>query len=349
MMNKPLLTLLVAVLLLTAGCSDESGATAGGKGARGGAPVAVVAAAARTDVFVERIEALGTTSANESVEVTAETTGRVQSINFNDGDVVESGAVLVQLESRQPQARLVAAQANLKTQRAQLARLRNLAKKNSIAETTLDEQSNLLQAAEAQFEIARVDLANRTVVAPFSGQLGIRQVGRGALISPGDVIVTLDDLSTIKLDFSVPETYLSALRTGLELETRSAAYDGRSFPGVVTVTAARVDPVTRTVSVRAELPNPEGLLRPGMLMTVDLIRDRSQSLMVPEESVFPVGAQQFVYRIDDQDSVSRVPIETGRRRPGEVEVLDGLAPGDRVVIEGITRIRPGMTVRPVQG
>ncbi len=332
-------------MLASAGCSSETNSTASAKTSRGSAQMTVVAASARTDVFVERIEALGTTSANESVVITTEATGRVESINFEDGDFVEAGAVLVQLETNQEQASLASAEANLRTQEAQFQRLQDLLKQNLIAQTTLDDQANILQAAEAQFEIARVNVTNHTVLAPFAGRLGIRRVSPGALVSPGVEIVTLDDLSTIKLDFSVPETYLAVLREGLDIETRSAAYGGRSFLGRVTVTASRVDPVTRTVVVRAELPNEENLLRPGMLMAVDLIKNRGETLLVPEESVFPVGEQQFVYRIENDDTVRRIPIKTGRRRPGEVEVLGGLAAGDRVVTEGITRIRPGMKVR----
>lgn len=348
-MNRPITPFILALMLAAAGCSNETGSKASAKPSRDGAQISVVAASARTDMFVERIEALGTTSANESVVITAEATGRVESINFDDGDFAEASAILVQLQTSQEQASLAAAAANLRTQKSQFERLQNLLKQNLIAQTTLDDQANILQAAEAQFEIARVNVANRTILAPFAGRLGIRRVSPGALVSPGVEIVTLDDLSTIKLDFSVPETYLDVLREGLEIETRSAAYRGRSFLGRVTVTASRVDPVTRTVVVRAELPNEENLLRPGMLMTVDLIQNRGETLLVPEESVFPVGEQQFVYRVENDDTVRRIPIKTGRRRPGEVEVLDGLAAGDRVVTEGITRIRAGMKVRVASG
>lgn len=304
----------------------------------------VVVAPVRYDTFVERIEALGTTVANESVVVTADVTGRVVRINFRDGQKVEKGAVLVELDNDEEQALLAAAQANLTTQRTQYRRLLDLVRQKSIAQTTLDEQANALKTAESELEIARVRLRDRTIEAPFSGQLGIRRVSPGALVNSGAEIVTLDDLRVMKLDFSIPETYLSVLSPGLEIEVESAAYPDRLFKGEVTTIDSRIDPVTRTVVVRAELPNPDGLLRPGMLMTVDLIRGRTRSLVIPEEGLTPLEDRQYVYRVDGEDKIERLEVSIGRRRSGEVEVLGGLEAGDRVVVEGTTRIRPGMPV-----
>ena len=307
----------------------------------------VVIAVARYDFFVDQIEALGTATANEAVIVTADVTGRITRINFEDGLQVEQGSVLVELDSEEEEASLVAAQANLTTQQNQYRRLLDLRRQISVAQTTLDEQANVLKKAEAELEIARARLHDRTIEAPFAGKLGMRRVSLGALVNPGAEIVTLDDLSVVKVDFSIPETLIPALKPGLRIEAASVAYPDDVFTGAVTVVDSRVDPVTRTIVVRAEMPNPEGLLRPGMLMTVNLIKERTRSLVIPEASLTPMEDRQYVYLVNDENQVQLVEVTIGRRRPGEVEVLNGLKAGDGVVVEGTTRVRPGVTIEIV--
>jgi membrane fusion protein (multidrug efflux system) len=252
------------------------------------------------------------------------------------------------LDDEEERASLAAAQANLTTQQAQYNRLLDLARQKSAAQTTVEAQENTLKTAEAELEIARARLGDRRIEAPFAGQVGIRRVSPGALVSPGAEIVTLDDLRLIKLDFSVPETFLSLLRQGLDIEAQSIAYPDQLFRGKVTAIGSRVDPVTRTVIVRAELPNAVGLLRPGMLMTVDLIKNQTRSLVIPEESVIPVNDRQHVYRVNADNLIEQVEVTIGRRRPGEVEILSGLESGDSVVVEGTTRVRPQVLVKVVR-
>lgn len=328
------------IIMLTA-CGGEDNAPARQRGAT---TTPVVVSTVAVQQFADRIEALGTARAFESVVITAEVTGRIVKINFADGARVEQGAVLVELDSEKEAAALAAAEANLATQETQNKRLQDLVRKRSASQTALDAQGNLLKRAVADLAIARANLHERTIKAPFAGQLGMRQVSLGALTNPGDEIVTLDDLSRVKLDFSVPEVALSSLQLGADIEAGSAAYPQRSFNGAVTIVSTRVDPVTRTLIVRAELPNDAALLKPGMLLTVDLLSNRSESLTVPEESLLPLDDKQFVYRVIDGNTAERVAVTIGRRKPGVVEVLDGLRAGDQVIIEGTTRVRPNATV-----
>ena len=165
------------------------------------------------------------------------------------------------------------------------------------------------------------------------------------MISPGTTITTLDDLLIVKLDFSVPETFLATLREGLDIESVTPAYPNEVFRGRVTSIDTRVDPMTRTVAIRAEIENEDQRLRPGMLMVVDLIKDRRESLMIAEESLVPFEDQQYVFVVQDDNTVSRVPVTIGRRRPGSVEILEGLILGDLVVSEGNTALVDGTTVR----
>jgi multidrug efflux pump subunit AcrA (membrane-fusion protein) len=191
-----------------------------------------------------------------------------------------------------------------------------------------------------------VELTSTTLRAPFTGVLGLRGVSPGELVNPGDKIVTLDDISLIKVDFSVPETYLSALAPGQEIVAKTAAYPDRTFAGIVRTIDTRVDPVTRALIVRAEIPNPESLLRPGMLMTVELIKNRRRSIVLPEETLVPMGERQFVFVVTDGKAEQRW-VTLGSRRLGEVEILDGIAEGELVVREGTNRLSPGAAVRLV--
>lgn len=345
-MRKKVVSIVVAALIsscieMLSACGGKDNSQASRRAAK---PTPVVVTTVGVRMFADKIEALGTALAYESVVITAEVTGRVVKINFTDGDRVDQGDVLVELDNDEEAAALAAAEANLATQETQNKRLQDLVRKRSASQTALDEQANLLKQAVANLAIARARLRKRSIKTPFAGQLGIRQVSLGALVGPGDEIVTLDDLSRIKLDFSVPEIALSSLQRGAGIEASSAAYPQRTFGGEVTTVSTRVDPVTRTVIVRAELPNDAALLKPGMLLTVDLASNRARSLAVPEASLVPLEDKQFVYRIVDGNTVERVAVAIGRRQPGIVEVLTGLRAGDQVITEGTTRVAPNAEV-----
>ena len=196
----------------------------------------------------------------------------------------------------------------------------------------LDAQRATMESTRARLDATRARLSDRVITAPFAGVLGFRQVSPGTLVTPGTVIASLDDVSVIKLDFAVPEAFLSAVAPGQAITAGSAAWPDREFNGLVTTVDSRVDPVTRAVTVRAELPNPDRELRPGMLLTVRLFRPERQALVVPEISVIQVARQAHVFRVKDDGTVEQVDVRLGQRRRGEVEVLEGLSAGDRVVV-----------------
>jgi membrane fusion protein (multidrug efflux system) len=174
--------------------------------------------------------------------------------------------------------------------------------------------------------------------------LGFRQVSPGTLVTPGTAIATLDDIRTIKLDFPVPEAFLASVAPGLSIAAKSAAWPDREFEGKVRAVDSRVDPVTRAVTVRAEIPNPDSLLRPGMLLTVQLFKPERQALIVPEIALIQVGGQSYVFRVGADATVEQVEVGTGARRRGEVEIVAGLAAGDRIVVEGTVKLRPGAAI-----
>lgn len=310
-----------------------------------GAAPSVVTGRAEVRRLVDSIESIGTALASESVVLTSKVTDTVRKVNFEDGDFVEAGDILVELTNSEETAMLAEARATLDEAARQLDRVQNLLAQNLAAPTQVDEERARQQTAQARLEAIVARLDDRLIRAPFAGVLGYRGVSAGTLLSPNREVTTLDDIATIKLDFTIPESYLAVAQVGQEVLAESVAWPGREFRGEVSTVNSRVDPVTRAVGVRALIRNDEQLLRPGMLLTVKLTREVVQALVVPEEAVVPVQSKQFVYRITPESTAERVEVQTGRRRPGVVEVLAGLEAGDEVITEGVIKVRPGGKVR----
>jgi membrane fusion protein (multidrug efflux system) len=200
-----------------------------------------------------------------------------------------------------------------------------------------------LKADQARVSAAKARLDDTVIRASFRGRTGFRHVSIGSFVSPGTVITTLDDTSVIKLDFTVPETFLFVVRRGLPITASATGLPDRKFTGEVTNLDSRVDPVTRSITVRAELPNPDGLLRQGMFMTVALQGDVVPTLLVPEAAIVPERGHTYVFVVRN-GVVERREVRTGKRRPGDVEIVDGVQEGERVVTEGTQNVRDGSAV-----
>ncbi|MGE4063684.1 MAG: efflux RND transporter periplasmic adaptor subunit [Rhodospirillaceae bacterium] len=326
--------------------APDGGRGPGGRGQfMGPRPVNVVAVT--REVFADRIEALGTVQAQESVNVTAKVQGIIRSIYFDDGETVTKGQEIAAIDAGEQTAQLNVELANLEQQRKELERTAQLAKENHISQARVDEQTAALKKAEANVSAARVRAGDRLIVAPFAGVVGTRRISVGALVSPGTVVTTLDDISKVKLDFAVPETFLASLKPSLPIEATASAYNGEVFKGTVIAVDSRIDPTTRSVNVRAEIDNADLRLRPGMLMVVDLIKDQSESLMVPEAALDPANDKQYVVVVTPDNVAHRVEVKIGRRRTGFVEVLDGVHEGDLVVREGLQDLQDGAKVEIV--
>ncbi|MCU7906724.1 MAG: efflux RND transporter periplasmic adaptor subunit [Candidatus Thiodiazotropha sp. (ex Epidulcina cf. delphinae)] len=306
----------------------------------------VIVAEVREGEFVDRIEALGTLKANESVELTVNVTETITAIHFDDGQRVEAGQVLVEMTGNEERALLEEAHANLNEAKRQFNRVRRLESQGIEAQSLLDQRRREVDTARARLAAIESRLADRLIKAPFSGILGLRNLSVGALVEIGDTITTLDDDRVLKLEFAVSSTYLAGLRPGLSIQARTRAYGERIFDGEVKVVDSRVDPVNRSVLVRAVIPNPERILKPGMLMTVVLLRNARRTLLIPESALMPKGKEQFVLRLSGEENrVEKRKITIGSRRPGEVEVIDGLKAGDRIITHGADKARVGRTVR----
>ena len=244
--------MLALTLALTSGCGDDAGPAGGGR-----PPTPVVVSSPFEHEFADRLEALGTARANESVVLTARVTETVRRLFFEDGQWVDAGAILAELESGEERAQLAEAQANLADARMRFERVADLAERGTESQSRYDEVRTALEAAEARVAEVEARLSDRRIRAPFAGKLGLREVSPGTLLQPGDRITTLDDIDRIKLEFSVPETFFAMLEPGLAVETQSASYPDRVFLGRIAAVDSRIDPETRSVRVRAEIDNPD--------------------------------------------------------------------------------------------
>jgi membrane fusion protein, multidrug efflux system len=328
--------------------AGSSGMAQGGPaGGRNSGPAAVTTATVRSQRLAQQLEALGNARANESVDISSKTSNVVSAVRFRDGERVRAGQVLVQLDDAQTRADVAAAQAAVTESESQYNRSRELLDTQALSKSSFEQLEATLKSNRAKLQAAQARLEDTVIRAPFSGRVGLRRVSVGTLISPGDVITTLDDTSVIKLDFSVPETFVSTLREGLSVRATAPAYAGRSFTGKVASIDSRVDVNTRSVTVRALLANEDGALKPGMFLNVSLAKDERDTLTVPEEALTPEAEKQFVFVVVDGKAFRR-EVRIGGRSPGTVEVLAGLKVGDRVVVEGTQKVRDGVAVNAVE-
>jgi len=330
----------IALVLALSGCGKK----ASSDDTRGDRPVPVTTTQVRLQPWSDSVQALGNVKARESVTITAKVSETVQRVHFESGDVVRAGAPLVTLSGQSQQAALAEAQAAANEAESLYQRQAALAAQQLIARAALDSQRATRDAARARVAQMRAEIGDRTIRAPFAGVLGLRQVSPGSLVTPGTPIATLDDTARVFVDFPVPETMLANVAVGQSLGATSAAYPGRKFDGLVSTIDARVDPATRALTVRGDFPNADRALRPGMLLQVTLSRPERPALLVPEIAVVQVGNASFVYRVKPDDSVERADVKIGARRDGMAEVTEGLKAGDRLVVDGTGKLRPGSKV-----
>ncbi|MDF1824639.1 MAG: efflux RND transporter periplasmic adaptor subunit [Verrucomicrobiales bacterium] len=331
--------LLLGLTFIT-GCDEKGG---GSTTTTASPPVPVrVTAVEKRELFDETV-AIGTLRSQESVDVSSNVTDRVESLHFDDGQEVKKGQLLAQLASDEETAAIKMVDAELAEERREVARLEVLAERDAIAGVTLDERRTRSEIAIASLARMQAMLDDRRIVAPFDGIVGLRRISPGAMAEPGTIITTIDQIDPMKLDFQVPEVFLTELSAGTKLQANSAAFDGETFAATVSTIDTRIDPVTRSVTVRALIPNSEKRLRPGMLLTVKLKRNQRTTLVIPERAVVSVGSNQSVYLLND-GIVNLVEIKLGSRIPGYVEITDGLVEGRQIVTDGVLSLEDGAKV-----
>jgi membrane fusion protein (multidrug efflux system) len=318
----------------------------GGPGGGGGALVTAIAV--QTHTFSDAIQAIGTAQARESIVLTPKVADTIRRLRFDSGDRVRAGQVLVEMSSVEQAADLAEVSAANAAAQEDLRRYQELFDRGFASQARLDTVRAAADAAEARLNAGGSRIADRTIRAPFAGVVGLRLASPGQYVRPGDQIGTLDDVSEIKLDFTITETQIARVTQGVELVARTSAYPDRTFTGAIASVDSRIDPATRTVRVRAILPNSDGTLRPGMMMTVNVRSNPRQALAIPEIAILDQIDGAYVYRVvarDGGQSVDLVRIQTGQRSGGMAEVLEGLNVGDQVITEGLQSLRPGQPVQ----
>ncbi|MFT6786721.1 MAG: membrane fusion protein (multidrug efflux system) [Pseudoalteromonas rhizosphaerae] len=289
------------------------------------------------------IEAIGSARANQAIYIQSAQNDYVTDIYFKDGDLVSKGQKLVQLQSQQEELTVKELAINLREEKRQLERLTELSRSQATAKSLLEEQLSRVDATEAQLENAKTKLSEMTIIAPFSGILGKRQISVGAYVNNSTIITSLDDISIIKVDFKVPEKYLAQLNVGMKVMTQNDAYPEKTFTGKVTHVSARIDSITRSVEVTASFANKSGLLRPGMLLKTALQLSSNQAMMVPEKAVIPQQDKHYVFQIED-GIATKVEVHVAGRHNGWVAIDEGISNGQQIVTEGIIKIRSGSKV-----
>jgi len=306
----------------------------------------VVAGASRQPVH-ETLALVGTFMANEQIEVKAESEGFVETIAFTEGQEVSTGALLVTLDETKLKAALEEAEASLKLSRQTHERAKELLSEKLISLQEYDQATSKLAADEASVSLRRRQMRDARVTAPFKGVVGARQVSPGQLVNRATTMTWLVDLDPLKVEFNVPERFLGQVQVGQTIEVAVAAWPDKRFRGKVFFVAPFVAPDTRTVLVKAEVPNAERLLKPGMFANLDLtLQVRSNAVVIPEAGLSQIldGNRAVVMVVDANDVVAARPIRVGMRLAGAVEVVEGLVGSERVVVQGLQKIAPGMKV-----
>lgn len=330
----------------SAGGQKPAGAPAAA-GPPGGFSIPVETARVAQETLQEDVNAVGSLRSNESVVVRPEISGRISAIDFVEGSQVRKGSALVVLDSSTQAAEVQQARANLALAQSNFERTQELQKSNFVSANARDQALNGLKVAQANLALAEARLAKTRILAPFDATIGLRQVSVGDYVKEGQDLVTLEDMSALKLDFRLPENYFGKLKLGQLVEIKLDAFSGQVFKARLIAVDPLVDQAGRSLSLRAKLDNPGGRLRPGMFATVRVIfSERSDALTIPEEALVPLGADQYAFKVVD-GKVQRVQVKIGLRRNAKVEVLSGLQAGDEVVTAGQLKIRDGAPVKPI--
>lgn len=352
---------LVVVLLVGAGVAggywlwvgvSAPAPAAQSAGGASGRPTAVEVAPVTVRASVTTTDAVGTILSNESVQLRPEVDGRVDELRFDEGQDVRLGNVLVELDRSIERAQLAQAQAALRLAEANFQRARDLQRSNAGTQRALDEAEAGRLNARAELDLAEARLEKRVIRAPFDGRVGLRRISPGAFVTAGTVIVNLEQIDPLKVDFRIPEVFISVVRPGQTIAVTVDALGQRAFAGVISAIDPLVDEGGRAIVIRATVENDEGLLRPGLFARVRLnLQERNDAVFVPETALLPQGDKQFVFRVVDEagtKKAARVEVTLGRRELGEVEIRSGLEPGDVIVGAGAAKLREGGVIQAIE-
>jgi len=312
-----------------------------------GTATKVIVSQVENQTFKDQVEALGTLRANESVELMSTVTEHVKAIHFDDAQRMKKGTLLLEMKIEEELAALEEQNAILKEAKNQVKRFTHLIAKSAVSKTNLDNAKLEVSKTNARINAIKSQIDERHIIAPFDGLIGLRNISVGAMLSPNIPIATIHDDSIMKLDFSLPSLFLSLLKPGIKIRAKTDAFKEKVFYGEILQIDNQVDPITRTISVRALIDNADHSLKSGLLMQVVLETNVRQALTIPEEAIIPNGDKNFVLLVVEKEKLKTVEkrlVTTGVRQPGKVEVLSGLLAEDLVVIQGTMKAKPGKPI-----
>jgi membrane fusion protein, multidrug efflux system len=313
----------------------------------GGFSIPVEAATVETNSIDLVIPAVGTLRSNESIEVAPELPGRLAEILVEEGQRIAEGAVIARLDQSVYRAELLQAQSGLQLAKADVERYKKMRAGEIASEQAMQRADAALNDNLARISLAQANLAKTELKAPFVGVLGLRRVSLGDYLDAGDVIINLEQVDPLKVDFRIPEIYYTTVKLGQTIKLTVDALPGQTFTGTIYAMDPLIDAGGRAIVLRAHVPNGDDRLRPGLFARVSLVYDtHPQALLIPESAIVPFGSLKFVFRVVDGKAV-QTPIKVGEYVNGKVEVLEGLKPGETVVTAGQLKIADGMGVAPI--
>jgi len=347
-MRPRISTLLISTLAglqLLSGCKPKSGAD----GTPAGLPtMQVVAVEARRQPVTESLALVGSIAANEQLELKSEIDGTIQEILFREGQPVEKGQLLIRLDETKLAADVAEFESNFKLGQANFDRAKQLVQEKLIPQSEYDQAAATFDVRQATLNRKQRELKDTRITAPFSGVIGARNVSPGQVIARNTLLTWLVDVDPVKAELNVPERFLAQLRLGQTLDLTVAAFGTNQFHGRVYFIAPAVDPNTRTTLVKAEIPNPKLELKPGMFANLELnLQIRENAIVIPETALSQLveGGGAVVFIVDKASTAQPRKVKLGIRLAGQVEISEGLEPGDQVIVEGLQKIGPGIPVK----
>ena len=345
-MKKSLL--LIPIVIVIAVVASFSGFTLAqkpnDKSARAPRVVPVVTGVVDRHLLSQTLSLIGKLQADKSVYISPEVAGKVKAIHVTANQEIHTGQLLIQLEDVKPQASVSEAKAYLNDEKRKLKEYLKLIDRNAITQTEIDAQRASVDIATARLESAQAELEYHYIKAPFSGTAGLLDFSQGAMVTAGSELLSLDDLSSKRVDLQVPENYLSMLSVGMTVAATNRAWPDSVFTGRVVAIDPRINEETLNLKVRVNFDNADHKLKPGMMMSASLSFPAVSEPVIPVQAIEYSGTKRFVYVIGAEQLAKRTQVVLGARIQDEVLITDGLSVGDRIVVQGLVNMRDGLRV-----
>ncbi|WOT06112.1 efflux RND transporter periplasmic adaptor subunit [Shewanella youngdeokensis] len=335
-------------LLIAATCalavSSVSYANKPGPSGKAVRTVPVVTYVVEQHELAQSLSLVGNLDAEKSVLIAPQIAGKIDSIDVKSTQAVTKGQVLIHLDDAKAQAAVAEATSYLADEKRKLAEFLKLIDRSAITQTEIDAQQASVDMAVAKLSAAQAELDYHFLTAPFSGTAGLIDYSQGKMVTAGTELLTLDDLSYMRLDLQVPENYLSMLSTGMSVNATSRAWPDTSFTGEVTAIDPRINHDTLSLRVRVKFANPQQQLKPGMMMSATLVFPSVSEPVIPVQALEYSGTNRFVYIVGEDQIAKRTKVTLGARIDNQVLVSDGINIGDRVVVQGLVNMRDGLKI-----